>query len=44
MIPLTIPEIKRLLAAVLHHARPARSHWFHQRTRLARDAGITLVS
>jgi hypothetical protein len=59
MIPLTIPEITRLLAA--HPARPgppghaghwvswrrrhqARSRWYHQRTRLARDAEISLVS
>ena len=59
MIPLTVPEIKRLLAAVLRHAHPrghaghwldwrrrhqARSRWYHQRARLARDAEITLVS
>jgi SRSO17 transposase len=59
MIPLTVPEIKRLLAAILRHARPhshaghwldwrrrhqARSRWYHQRARLARDAEITLVS
>jgi hypothetical protein len=58
MIPLTIPEIKRLLAAIPRHARPrghvghwldwrrrhqARSRWYHQRARLARDAEITLV-
>ena len=56
MIPLTIPEIARLLA---HPARPpghaehwsnwrrrhqARSRWYHQRTRLARDTEIALVS
>ena len=59
MIPLTIPEIKRLLAALTTRPLPlwlvihwgtwtrrhqARSRWFHQRTRLARDAEITLVS
>jgi SRSO17 transposase len=59
MIPLTIPEIKRLLAALTTPALPrwlvihwdawtrrhqARSRWFHKRTRLARDAEITLVS
>ena len=59
MIPLTVPEIRRLLAAALarpsppgHAAhwlagdaatRPA-SRWYHQRTRLARDAEIALVS
>jgi hypothetical protein len=54
MIPLTIPEIKRLLAA--RPGRPghaehwsnwwrrhqARSRWYHQRTRLTRE--IALVS
>ena len=59
MIPLTIPEIKRLLAALTTRPLPlrhvihwdiwtrrhqARSRWFHQRARLARDAEITLVS
>jgi hypothetical protein len=59
MIPLTVPEIKRLLAALLtrtwppgHAARwlswrrrhQARSRWYHKRSRLARDAEITLVS
>ena len=59
MIPLTIPEIKRLLAALTTRPLPrwliihwdawtrrhqARSRWFHQRTRLARDADIALVS
>jgi len=53
MIPLTIPEITRLLTT--HPARPghaehrvkwrrrhqARSRWYHQRTRLAR--GITII-
>jgi SRSO17 transposase len=55
MIPLTIPEVARLLA---HPPPPgtaghwldwrrrhqARSAWHHQRTRLARQAQITLVS
>ena len=59
MIPLTIPEIKRLLAALTTRPLPrwlvihwdgwtrrhqARSRWFHKRARLARDAGIALVS
>jgi hypothetical protein len=56
MIPLTVPEIKRLLAprAILGppghaehwaHWRPrpqARARWYHQRTRLARDAETAL--
>jgi hypothetical protein len=56
MIPLTVPEITRLLTT--QPARPghaghwanwrrchqARSRWYHQRTRLARDANIALVS
>ena len=59
MIPLTIPEIKRMLAALTTRPPPrwlvihwdawtrrhqARSRWFHKRARLARDAGIALVS
>jgi hypothetical protein len=54
MIPLTIPEITRLLTT--SPARPghvehwsnwrrrhqARSRWYHQRIRLARDAEIAL--
>ncbi len=59
MIPFTIPEIKRLLAAMsAQHWPPghiahrdawtrrhqARSRWFHQRARLARDTQIALVS
>jgi SRSO17 transposase len=59
MIPLTIPEIKRLLAALTTRPLPrwlvihwdtwtrrhqARSRWFHQRARLARDAENALVS
>jgi SRSO17 transposase len=52
LIPLTVHEIKNLLATALHHPSPpqhaarwlqwrrrhqARSRWFHQRTRLARN-------
>jgi hypothetical protein len=56
MIPLTVPEITRLLTAQparMGHAEhwanwrrrhQARSRWYHQRTRLARDTAITLVS
>ena len=59
MIPLSVPEIKHLLAALLPRPSPpshadywldwrrrhqARSRWYHQRTRLARDTAITLVS
>ncbi len=58
MIPLTVPEITRLLATqpVTHppgHAEhwpnwrrchQARARWYHQRTRLARDTQIALVS
>jgi SRSO17 transposase len=59
MIPLTVPEIRRLLAATLLHLHPpahaghwlnwrrrhqARSRWFHQRARLAKDAETALVS
>ena len=57
MIPLTIPEITRLLAtppgrppghaehwSVWRRRHQARSRWYHQRTRLARDAEIALVS
>ena len=55
MIPLTVPEIRRLLADALQRSHPpghagrwldwrrrhqARSRWYHQRARLARDAGI----
>ena len=56
MIPLTVPEITRLLAT--HPAKPghaehwanwrrrhqARSRWYHQRTRLARDTAIAQVT
>jgi len=58
MIPLTVPQIKRLAAAPASPRPPghtvhwvnwcrrhqARSRWYHLRTRLARDAGIALVS
>jgi SRSO17 transposase len=59
MIPLTVPAVSRLLAAVLARPSPpghadhwsgwtrrhqARSRWYHQRARLARDAEIILVS
>ena len=59
MIPLTVPEIRRLLAALTTRPLPrwlvihwdawtrrhqARSRWFHQRARLARDGEIALVS
>ena len=55
MIPLTVPETGRLLAhppppgAAAHwlnwrRRHQARSAWHHQRTRLARDTEITLVS
>jgi hypothetical protein len=59
MVPLTIPEIRRLLAVVFLRLHPAahaghwlnwrrrhqaRSRWFHQRARLAKNAGIALVS
>ena len=55
LIPLTVHEVKRLLAAAFHHPRPdahaahwlewrrrhqARSRWFHQRTRLARNYAL----
>jgi hypothetical protein len=56
MIPLTVPEITRLLSthpAKTGHAghwpnwrrrHQARARWYHQRTRLARDTAIALVS
>jgi SRSO17 transposase len=57
MIPLTIPEITRLLTPASpgppghaeHWANWRRRHqalarWYHQRTRLARDADIALVN
>jgi SRSO17 transposase len=55
LIPLTVREIKRLLAAALWHPGPpghaarwlewrrrhqARSRWFHQRARLARNYSL----
>lgn len=55
LIPLTVREIKRLLAAALCREKPpghaahwlrwrrrhqARSRWFHQRARLARDYAL----
>jgi hypothetical protein len=55
LIPLTVREVKRLLAAALDQPRPpghaagwlewrrrhqARSRWFHQRARLARDYAL----
>ena len=55
LIPLTVREVKRLLAAALHRPKPpghaarwlqwrrrhqARSRWFHQRARLARDYAL----
>ena len=54
MIPLTVPETGRLLAhppppgAAVHwlawrRRHQARAAWYHQRTRLARDATIALV-
>jgi SRSO17 transposase len=55
MIPLTVPETGRLLArppppgSAAHwldwrRRHQARSRWYHQRTRLARDTAIILVS
>ncbi len=56
MIPLTVPEITRLLTtqpgrpgqaehwANWRRRHQARSRWYHQRTRLARDAKIAPVS
>ena len=59
LIPLTIPEVKRLLAALTARPLPpwhviwwngwtrrhqARARWFHNRTRLARDTEIALLS
>jgi hypothetical protein len=51
-IPLTVPETRRLLAGPSPPGRTAhwsawtrrhqaRARWYHQRTRLARDAEIT---
>jgi SRSO17 transposase len=59
MVPLTVPEITRLLSAPPARPGPpghaehwvnwrrrhqARSRWYHQRTRLARDTETALVS
>jgi hypothetical protein len=56
MIPLTVPEITRLLSTQPTRTRraelwsnwrrrhQARSRWCHQRTRLARNTAMTLVS
>jgi hypothetical protein len=55
MMPLTVPETARLLAhpppsgAGRHWQASRRRHqalsaWYHQRTRLARDDKILLVS
>ena len=55
MIPLTVAEIARLLSrpAPPGHAaywldwrrrHQALARWYHQRTRLTRDAAIALVS
>jgi hypothetical protein len=55
MIPLTVPEIGRLLARPpppgaagrwlnWRRRHQARSRWYHKRARLARDAEIALVS
>jgi len=59
MVPLTVPEICRLLAALFTRPSPpgraehwvnwrrrqqARSRWYHQRARLARDAENALAS
>ena len=59
LIPLTVPQVRRLLAAATVPSWPpghvehwdwwtrrhqARARWFHERTRLDRDAEISLVS
>jgi SRSO17 transposase len=59
LIPLTVPQVRRLLAATTAPSWPpghaehwdwwtrrhqARARWFHKRTRLGRDATISLVS
>lgn len=59
LIPLTVPQVRRLLAAATAPSWPpghiehwdtwtrrhqARARWFHKRTRLAREAEISLVS
>jgi hypothetical protein len=55
LVPLTVREVRRLLAVALHRPKPpghaaswpewrrrhqARSRWFHQRARLARDYAL----
>jgi len=56
MIPLTVPEVRRLIAATARPSPPghaehwsgwtrrhqARARWFHERTRLGRDASLTM--
>jgi SRSO17 transposase len=59
LIPLTVPQVRHLLAAATAPSWPpghtehwdtwtrrhqARARWFHKRTRLGRDADISLVS
>jgi hypothetical protein len=56
MIPLTVPEITRLLTPPPARPGPAehwsnwrrrhqaRARWYHQRTRLARDSQIALAA
>jgi hypothetical protein len=56
MTPLTVPEITRLLTtppartglaehwANWRRGHQARARWYHQRTQLARDTQIALVS
>jgi hypothetical protein len=58
MVPLTVPQVKHLLAAPPTRHPPghadrwldwkrrhqARSRWYHQRTRLARDTEIAPAS
>ncbi len=57
LIPLTVPEVRRLIAATARPSPPghaehwsgwtrrhqARARWFHQRTRLGRDACLTMI-
>jgi hypothetical protein len=55
MIPLTVAEIARLLSRPApdghtacwldwRRSHQARARWYHQRTRVTREAGIDLVS